>query len=171
MKEEVKNLLMAIVVVIAIVCIGLAIFGTVNFWYRCNTWGNEYYQLALDSPDIDNAVIHLTKYKEAIEKNGFNKGSAGLVFKTADKDMSNRYLKLVQGIESLKQIQEQTELSGTDFNIYSDMKTYVESLNVGIMYHQTASNGWYCFLFLHSIWVSIIVAIAIIGIGNNIIYY
>ena len=162
---------MTIVILIAITCVALSIYGTVHFSYRCAKWGNEYYELAKNSPDIDNAVLYLTKYKEAIEINNFNVGNAGLVFKTGDRDMGNRYAKLLQGIDSLKQVKEQTKLTGSDFNIYSDMKTYVESLNVSIPDYQTANNGWYCFLYIHSVWVSLFVAWGLIAGGQYIIYW
>lgn len=103
--------------------------------------GNEYLYLAI-SPDMDNAILYLDKYREAIEENGFTTGSCGRYYKTIDNEMSYRYQKLVTGIEYLRQLNdgEGSEADYSNFRAVSTVSGYVKGLDIGILNYLTANN-------------------------------
>jgi len=121
--------------------------------------GDGYLKLAEESSSLEMSVGYLELYKEAIEENKLNTGTAGLFYKTPNNDMSYRYERLVKGIEFLKMFTGKTELderiNTLDINMYSMMvdssndsdkpalKQYISSLSIGIGQYLSANYiGW-----------------------------
>lgn len=140
-KEDVIRLV--VLILITILLIG-CIIGTVEFFKFCNEKGNEYYWLAYNSPDIPNAILYLSNYRDAIVKNNLDTGTMAIIFKNKQADMSFRVAKLNNGIKFLEDLQSSTNSNKDQYNFMatSTMKNYVESLNVGIPNYFMANNFW-----------------------------
>ena len=129
------------VLFVLLVLFVLTFWGVADLKKEARELGDEYLYLAI-SPDMDNAILYLDKYKEALEKNGFTTGSVGRYYKTVDNDMSFRYQKLITGIDYLKQLNagDNKDVSYSNFRAAATVSGYVRSLNVGIVNHLTANN-------------------------------
>jgi len=161
MNDNTRHLIYFGVFFIIFGLIGLSSWGMFELDRDVRELGNEYLYLAINSPDVDNAIYYLEKYKTAVEENGFTKGSCGRFFKTIDNNMSYRYDKLVRGIEFLKQLNKESGISDlSNYRAISTIPEYVKTLGVGIKDYLTANNLGRLFQF----WVNLTISIFLLGI-------
>jgi hypothetical protein len=157
-----------IIAILWIIVLPIGIYGEVVINRQSKALGNGYLILAKQSPSTDMALEYLYDYREAVEENGFTKGTAGVYFKTPENDMSFRYKKLNEGIKFLEDLsgkyQEEQRLNTIDIATINRMVVdseeqglgdYIDNLGVGIRQYLSANYIGWRFLDVMS-WIALI---------------